>query len=169
MVSKSQRTVKNMSEMVLLRGFLTDLEKAKQTKARSKKPVPRTWSVLRLTESHTRTWGASCCQENKHTNMGTTPGEVQYIISMMQCEAESTELTWLRVNVCHLLSWVNIISYSDKMTVSLTYFPIWRGARHLPGCYGDFIGVDGQAGEKEDVKTDMKPVKSLSTSKGVPE
>lgn len=42
--------------------FLTDLEKARQTKARSKKPVPRTWRVLRLTESHTRTWGASSCR-----------------------------------------------------------------------------------------------------------
>lgn len=46
--------------------FLTDLEKARQTRARSKKPEPRTWSVLRLTESHTRTWGASF-QEDKHT------------------------------------------------------------------------------------------------------
>lgn len=35
--------------------ILTDLEKDKQTRARSKKPTPRTWRVLRLTESHTRT------------------------------------------------------------------------------------------------------------------
>lgn len=35
--------------------FHTDLEKARQTRDRSKKPEPRTWSVLRLTESHTRT------------------------------------------------------------------------------------------------------------------
>lgn len=35
--------------------LLTDLEKARQTRDRSKKPEPRTWSVLRLTESHTRT------------------------------------------------------------------------------------------------------------------
>ena len=40
---------------VFLGRFLTDLEKARQTRDRSKKPEPRTWSVLRLTESHTRT------------------------------------------------------------------------------------------------------------------
>lgn len=45
--------------------FLTDLEKARQTRARSKKPEPRTWRVLRLTESQTRTWGASCCHVEK--------------------------------------------------------------------------------------------------------
>ena len=38
---------------------LTDLEKATQVTARSKTPMPRTCRVLRLTESHTRTWGWS--------------------------------------------------------------------------------------------------------------
>lgn len=37
---------------------LTDLEKATQVTARSNTPVPMTCSVLRLTESQTRTWGA---------------------------------------------------------------------------------------------------------------
>lgn len=34
---------------------LTDLEKATQVTALSNTPIPSTWSVLRLTESHTRT------------------------------------------------------------------------------------------------------------------
>lgn len=39
--------------------LLTDLEKVTQVTALSNTPIPITWSVLRLTESQTRTWGAS--------------------------------------------------------------------------------------------------------------
>lgn len=46
-----------MTELVTLQHFnlLTDLEKATQVTALSNTPIPITWRVLRLTESHTRT------------------------------------------------------------------------------------------------------------------
>lgn len=51
----------------------TDFEKARQTRARSKNPVPSTWRVFRLTESQIRTWGASCCQNTQAFRGRTQP------------------------------------------------------------------------------------------------
>ena len=48
--------------------LLTDLEKAMQVTARSKKPIPMTCSVFRVTESQTRTCGGNCCK-NRHKQL----------------------------------------------------------------------------------------------------
>ncbi len=82
----------------------------------SASPSPRTWRVLRLTESHTRTWGASCCPEKtpKHTQTWAQQQE-KHIIGMMPREAEFTQhISEHWVNVFQLLSWINIISLRQQ-------------------------------------------------------
>lgn len=114
--------------------FLTDLEKARQTKARSKKPVPRTWRVLRLTESHTRTWGASSCRGREN------------ILFLTQLEHNSGK------NASYFLLFMTAVvkkKLKIKMSTSSTYFAIGGSAGCLTCGYSDFVRVDSQAGEEE--------------------